>query len=120
MKRVLKKLFKICLLIFLSFGLFLFIGVMIPKKTYKEKEEVIKELLIINCNIVDVRNGVIIPNQQILVLNNRIASIDSITLNVPGNIKTIDAKYQYILPALWDMHVHTISLSPQLHFPLLS
>ena len=92
---------------------------MIPKKTYKEKEEVIKELLIINCNIVDVKNGVIIPNQQILVLNNRIASIDNITVNVPGNIKTIDAKGQYILPALWDMHVHTISLSPQLHFPLL-
>jgi len=119
MKRVLKKIFKISVIIFLSFGLILFIGVMIPKKTYKEKEEVIKELLIINCNIVDVKNGVIIPNQQILVLNNRIASIDSITLNVPGNIKTIDAKGQYILPALWDMHVHTISLSPQLHFPLL-
>lgn len=119
MKRVVKKSFKICVIFFLIFGLLLFIGVMIPKKTYREKEEQTESLLIINCNIINVRTGVVIPNRQILVLNNRIASIDSISLNVPQHIKTIDARGQYIIPSLWDMHMHTISLSPQLHFPLL-
>lgn len=119
MKSILKRLLKIGLLIFLILVLLLFIGVMIPKETYKQKVEQTKELLIINCNIVDLKNGKIIPNRQILIQKNRIASIDSIASNVPKNIKTIDAKGQYIMTSLWDMHIHTLSLSPQLHFPLL-
>jgi len=119
MKKVLKNIFKISILIHLSLGFMLFVGVMIPKKIYTQKEERTNELLIINCNIVDVKNGVIIPNRQIFILNNRIVSIDSIILNVPENIKMIDAMGQYIMPSLWDMHLHTLSISPQLHFPLL-
>jgi len=119
MKNVLKKIFKISLVVFTISGLLLFVGVMLPKETYKEKENQTKELLIVNCNIVDVKNGVIIPNRQLLVVNNRIVSIDSIILDLPNNLKKIDAKGQYIMPTLWDMHIHTISLSPQLHFPLL-
>ena len=114
-----KKFFIISVIIFSVFGLLIFIGVIMPKETYKEKEEKTNGLLIISCNIVDVKNGKIIPNRQILILNNRITSIDSIPSNVPKNIKTIDAKGQYIMPSLWDMHMHTLSLSPQLHFPLL-
>ena len=119
MKILLKKLFKISVLVALILGLLLFVGVMLPKEIYTQKDEETKELLIINCNIVDVKNGKIISDRQILVLNSKIASIDSIILNVPPNIKTIDAKGQYIMPSLWDMHMHTLSLSPQLHFPLL-
>lgn len=119
MKKFLKKIFKVFLIIFLIFCITLFIGVILPKEIYKQKEELTKELLITNCNIIDVKNGKNISNRQILIQNNKITAIDSVIVNIPKNIKTLNANGQYIMPSLWDMHIHTLSLSPQLHFPLL-
>jgi len=118
-KKVLKKILLVTFLIFLLLGITIFLGVMLPLETYKQTELQPKEILIKNCNIVDVKKGVVIVNRQILIINNRIVSIDSIISNPPKNIKTIELNGQYIMPSLWDMHLHTISLSPQLHFPLL-
>ena len=119
MKSFFKKAIKTSLIIFLALGLTLTFGVLIPKETYKHKDEIVNNLLIINCNIVDVKKGKIIPKTQILVRNGKINSIDTIIYNVPKNTKIIDAKGHYLMPSLWDMHLHTLSLSPQLHFPLL-
>lgn len=119
MKRILKKTIKILLFCFCAIALIIFIGVMLPKQTYKQKEEQIETLLIKQCNIVDVINGKIISNRDVLVQNGKIIRIDSGIITVSINAKTIDAKGQYLMPSLWDMHIHTLSLSPQLHFPLL-
>ena len=114
-----KKAIKICVIIFFALALLLSFGVLLPKKSYKQKNEVTSEFLITHCNIVDVKSGTIIPNRQVLVQAGRIISIDSLIFLVPGNIKEINANGQYLVPSLWDMHIHTLSLSPQLHFPLL-
>jgi imidazolonepropionase-like amidohydrolase len=119
MKLFLRKAVKICVICFLVFGLIIFLGVLIPLEKYQQKDEQITNLLIKQCNIVDVINGVIIPSRQIFVQNGRIISIDSIISNIPESTIIIDANGQYLMPSLWDMHLHTISLSPQLHFPLL-
>lgn len=119
MKSFLKKSIKILIVFFLIFGLILFIGVIIPKETYKEKKDKISTLLIKNCNIVDVINGKITQNRNVLVQNGTIISIDSIISNYPKNAQIINANGKYLMPSLWDMHLHTISLSPQLHFPIL-
>ncbi len=118
MKRLLKISLKVMLTIFLIFSSLLFIGVLLPKEVYNQKQELTKGLLITNCNIIDVKNGKTISNRQILIQNNQIQEIDSIIIDIPKGIKTINAEGQYIMPSLWDMHIHTLSLSPQLHFPL--
>ena len=119
MKSFFKKTIKIILIILLALGLILFIGVVLPKETYKQKNEQVANLLIKQCNIVDVINGEIISNRDILVQNGKIISIDGNISTIPQNAKVFDAKGQYLIPSLWDMHLHTLSLSPQLHFPLL-
>jgi Amidohydrolase family len=116
---MLKKVVKICFGIFLGLVLVLFFGVWLPDETYLQKEDEVTNLLITNCNIVDVRNGSIIPNCNVLVQNGKIISIDSVTSLNAKNVKEIDANGKYLIPSLWDMHLHTLSLSPQLHFPLL-
>jgi len=38
---------------------------------------------------------------------------------VPANATVISGRGKYLIPGLWDAHIHTLRLSPQLHFPLL-
>ncbi len=119
MKKLIKKAFKSILIIILIFSGLILIGVILPKEVYTQKQEVSKDLLITNCSIIDVKSGKTITNRQILIQNNKIKTIDSLIIDIPKNIKTINANGQYLMPSLWDMHIHTLSLSPQLHFPLL-
>jgi len=114
-----KKILKISFIILLLSSLIIVIGVLMPLETYKEKQMKIDNLLITNCNIVDVINGKIISNKQVLVKNGKIVAIEDIIKQIPKNILKIDVNGQYLTPSLWDMHIHTLSLSPQLHFPLL-
>lgn len=119
MKKFIKRMGKAMLMLFLLAGIILFFGVIIPEETYRQKDEEIPALMITNANIVDVHQGKIISGKQVLLQNNRIVAIDSVMDHLPAGCKTLDARGQYIMPSLWDMHVHTLSLSPQLHFPLL-
>lgn len=119
MKSFLKKALKISFLCFLVLALTVCFGVLLPKEIFKQKDQEISNLLITNCNIIDVRTGKVIPNTQVLVQNGRIISIDTFISNIPKKTEIIKADGQYLMPSLWDMHLHTLSLSPQLHFPLL-
>jgi imidazolonepropionase-like amidohydrolase len=119
MKSYFKKIVVALLVIILFAGLILTIGVLLHSETYKQKEQQFTDLLITNCNVVDVKNNKIIPNKQVLVQHGKIVFIDTVVTNFPRNCKVINAGGQYLMPSLWDMHLHTLSLSPQLHFPLL-
>lgn len=104
--------------------LFLFIvtltiGVNLPIKNYENKVQKLPKLLIKNCNIIDTKNGVTLLNQNIYIENGIIAAIDTNLVSQPNNYQVVDGRNKFIMPTLWDMHVHTLSLSPYLHFPLL-
>ena len=65
------------------------------------------DLIINNVNIVDVVNNKIIPNRYIAIQNNKIIDISNTSLNKSYTSQfTIDATGKYIMPSLWDMHVH--------------
>lgn len=99
--------------------LLLVIGVNLPIKNYQQKEQKTPKLLIENCNIIDTKNGLTIPNQNVYIENGLITAITSKLDTQRNDYKVIDGKSKFIMPTLWDMHLHTLSLSPQLHFPLL-
>jgi imidazolonepropionase-like amidohydrolase len=64
-------------------------------------------LVITNVNIVDVVNNKIIPHQLIAISGNSIAAIDETRKqNHYKADRYIDARNHYILPGLWDMHIH--------------
>jgi len=65
------------------------------------------DLIITNVNIVDVVNNKIIPNRYIAIYKNKIIDISnaSISKTYTAN-NVIDATDKYIMPSLWDMHVH--------------
>lgn len=70
-------------------------------------------------SIVDTIGGDIVTGMTVLIERGRISGIipSSQYQPRPGFID-IPARGKYLLPGLWDMHAHSLKLSPQLHHPL--
>ena len=58
------------------------------------------------------------PDMTVIVSGNRIAGIGK-NVKIPKNAKVIDASGKFLIPGLWDMHVHTLDgESEKIFFPL--
>ncbi|MEO8011446.1 MAG: amidohydrolase family protein [Dokdonella sp.] len=77
------------------------------------------EFLVSNVTIVDVVNDRILPRRDVIVRNGRIDSIDE---NLPASgqrdLVVVDGSGKFLIPGLWDMHVHSLKISPQYTHPL--
>ncbi len=65
-------------------------------------------LIINHINIINVVNGKVLTDQSILIEANKIAAIGDFNSfqKKAKSIPTIDASDKYMIPGLWDMHVH--------------
>src|ERR1700739_4966759 len=65
-------------------------------------------IVITDANIVDVRTGEVHPDQVIVIERNKILDAGPRkTTRYPRNAPTnINARGAYLIPGLWDMHVH--------------
>jgi imidazolonepropionase-like amidohydrolase len=60
-------------------------------------------------NVVDVRTGAILPDQVVIVEKNRIRDIGPRkSTRYPRNASSASAHGGYLIPGLWDMHVHLV------------
>lgn len=65
------------------------------------------DLLIVNATILDIRTGEKLPGKMIAIQADTIRSIKDMAKDLDYDaVKTIDAENQYVMPGLWDMHVH--------------
>ncbi len=74
-------------------------------------------LLIDGARIVDVERGIASEATRLLVREGRISAIGT-DLVAPKGARRVDARGQWLIPGLWDMHSHSFRVSPQLHLPL--
>lgn len=65
------------------------------------------DLLIRSATIIDVRNGSLMPDRSIVIRGREIVAVG------PGDlgrrysaVRIVDAAHRYVMPGLWDMHVH--------------
>jgi len=75
----------------------------------------------VHVQVVDVRSGDTQQDMTVLLSKNRIGQIGSSKIvHVPKNVRAIDARGKYLIPGLWDLHVHTLwdADRPPLFFPL--
>lgn len=76
--------------------------------------------LIRNVAVVDVVGGRILPARDVVVREGRIASNDENgAADAPHGVVVVDGAGKYLIPGLWDMHVHSLKTSPQYTHPLL-
>ena len=76
------------------------------------------DLAIQHVSIVDVTDGTILTDQTVLVAGNRIVAVGPAATTRPAaGARVVEGSGKYLIPGLWDMHVHSAA-SPRWHFPL--
>lgn len=63
------------------------------------------DLLIRNVNVVDVGTGKVLAHRSVLIRGERIESIAE-NVRATRGVQIIDGRSRYLIPGLWDMHVH--------------
>jgi imidazolonepropionase-like amidohydrolase len=77
-------------------------------------------LAIVDVNVVDVVKGETRGHQTVLISNGRIAAIGaSDAVSIPAQAIRIPGKGRYLMPGLWDMHIHLRSNQVNLDVPLV-
>jgi imidazolonepropionase-like amidohydrolase len=60
--------------------------------------------------VVNVMDGSLRPDQTVLITGNRITAVGpAAEIRVSGNVAVIDAAGGFLIPGLWDMHVHSVA-----------
>jgi len=68
-----------------------------------------RPLAILHVSVVDVLSGNIEPDMAVLVSGQEIREVEpSKSVHVPRQAHVIDARGKYLIPGLWDMHVHSL------------
>jgi imidazolonepropionase-like amidohydrolase len=78
-----------------------------------------RTIAITHVNIVDVVAGNVRADQTVIVTDSRIAAAGSATvIKIPAGVTSIAGQGTYLLPGLWDMHVHLRSDHEKPDLPL--
>lgn len=64
------------------------------------------ELVISNVNIIDVSTGNVLQGKTVAIDSNSISVIYDGKINVSDATRVIDGTAKFLIPGLWDMHVH--------------
>ncbi|MEJ7680522.1 MAG: hypothetical protein WKG06_22255 [Segetibacter sp.] len=64
-----------------------------------------KPLALTHVTVIDMTSENLKPDMTVIITGNKITSISK-RVNIPRNATVIDAKEKYLIPGLWDMHVH--------------
>src|SRR5258706_11813473 len=79
------------------------------------------KIAMIHVSVIDVRAGTIKPDMTVLIQGDRITEVRPSKNNESlsaKDIQVIDGRDKFLLPGLWDMHVHTDGEDRVLHFLL--
>jgi imidazolonepropionase-like amidohydrolase len=74
----------------------------------EQKPAPVPELVFTNVSVVDTRTGQVAHNLTVVVKNGRIASLAKLALiGRVHDVHVVNASGKYLIPGLWDMHVHS-------------
>ncbi len=80
-----------------------------PRIAHAQEPSVNELLVLDNVTVVDVRTGKLEPDQTVILERHRIFSIrPSKAAKYPRNADSVNGKGLYLIPGLWDMHVHLV------------
>ncbi|MEO6119164.1 MAG: hypothetical protein ABIP12_00635, partial [Terriglobales bacterium] len=69
-------------------------------------------IAITNVTIIDVEGGTAVPNQTVLISEGKIVMAGNPTNTaIPKYALRISGRGKYLMPGLWDMHVHVAGIS---------
>src|SRR5712691_5805173 len=88
----------------------LFLIVLLFSQPIRAQKPAADELLVLsNVTVVNVRTGTLQPEQTVTLERNRIASVGpSKSAKYPRNAPSVNCRGLFLIPGLWDMHVHLV------------
>jgi imidazolonepropionase-like amidohydrolase len=93
----------------LSFRIFLFAFLLFPQRSEAQKPATTELLVLTNVTVVDVQTGKLQPGQTVVLNGNRIRSVSpGKTAKYPRNSPSVNCRGLFLIPGLWDMHVHLV------------
>lgn len=61
--------------------------------------------------VIDVERGKLLPAQRVIIVGNRIQTVGGVgAVKVPPNAQVVDAHGKYMIPGMWDMHIHAFRI----------
>jgi imidazolonepropionase-like amidohydrolase len=93
------------------------IAILLPSAATAQPIGARSDLAITGATVIDVTTGDRLPNRTILVVGNRIRAVGTTgTVAIPSGVRVLDGSGKFVIPGLWDMHVH--SIRHDLDFPM--
>src|SRR5258708_2063873 len=90
-------------------GILFLIGLLLTPSIRAQKPETSHLLVLTNVTVVDVRTGTLQPEQTVILERNHIASVGpSKSAKYPRNAASVNCRGLFLIPGLWDMHVHLV------------
>lgn len=89
------------------FAFLLLAGAMLAGLRGKPSSTPQPPIVLSHVSVVDVRAGQLLPEQTVVVERGRITEVGPPdTVKPPAGAKIVTANGKYLIPGLWDMHVH--------------
>src|SRR5437870_434909 len=88
----------------------LFLMVLLFSESIHAQKPPVDDLLVLNhVTVVDVRTGTLQPEQTVVLQHHHIASLEpSKSAKYPRNAPLVNCRGLFLIPGLWDMHVHLV------------
>jgi hypothetical protein len=83
-----------------------------------QQPEAATPLVFDGVTVIDVQQGRRLRAQRVVIVGNRIRTMGSVhAVRVPAGARVVNARGKYLIPGLWDMHVHP-ARSTDVFYPL--
>lgn len=74
---------------------------------FHAQSRVTSRIVLTRATVVDIRAGQLLKNSTILIQNDRIAGVGAARdLAIPGGARRVDLNGGFVIPGIWDAHVH--------------
>jgi imidazolonepropionase-like amidohydrolase len=91
-----------------AFGLSLLVALGCAPQRPPASERSDPGLVITHVTVIDPRDGTATPDRAVAIRGDRIIGVTrSADAAIPAGTRTIDAAGKFLIPGLWDMHIHT-------------
>ena len=98
----------------------LFAGYPVISRRLSAQQPAAAALAFTGVTVVDVAAGRLLPEQTVVIVGNRVQAVGGDgKVPLPKNGRVVDSRGKYLIPGLWDMHVHIEGAPPKLNYSLL-
>jgi imidazolonepropionase-like amidohydrolase len=95
----------------ISFNVSVLACTLLCSLTFATGQELVRpaSIAITGVAVIDVRGGQMLRDRTVVITGNRIADVASRTdARIPAGARVVDGQRRYLIPGLWDMHVHQV------------